>query len=1424
MPPSTQQPIAPAKGRKLLESFLCKKGMTMKAFVAVYQSHATATRSGGPKGVTLTAEEVLLALDTQCTSKKRLSRAAKKAVYCYQLCTLLEADALNKGKPIASPMLKLTDPMCMHLELEESGKLEYLARARCLALNQPMRSLHIKNNMSYAHKMREHQRAQKAAIEVKESEAAATKAKKHADNVLLDETVGQANRDKRRKAALARVGISEEAPAPGSKRQRAENAPTSPQAAAAHLASSSKPATKKKTKSARAAQRSLSSTTLEQPGATRASELALDDSVLQSKEAEAAEQAVAATAAADLAAAGAAPAACQSLKQVKLPKTSGSAEEKRPVAQFLIGCEDSRAPGGVAAAPLAVSKEAAGVAYAAGAAAAAITHIEGAGARVPPPTALALKLGAGLHDSSSTDEDLSSEDESERKKRMRKLKKKRLLAEVKRKMAELSGDSSDGGLADEEKKRMAIKDAVHAGAEGGAVHAPSRAPRLHSEKPKAKPAKRARQETAFSSSEEEHHSSEDEGGENHLWRRENGPTSEPDSDHRGETRSDFEIENEKQWQVENGPSEEEIEIDADSDDSESGEWQKGQSDSEVYHEAEARCIKLKEAAKKRPNAGNKKKAMGNNEENKLKTSLCKAASVSSSSSEPLSLDSIDIPGDPILPIGKKKWNTLTDKQRTAALNLGFSKDGSHKMHWDSVRRAWNGGESYLPEVFANALLSVLSKKQRAALLALDIRIAAFECLSANGVIANHARTWRRLTTEARIAARLLGFQVAQRKETHVWDCLGPEGVESQWEMITLCEHNWRRLSIEQKEAAKKLDWTKASWNLLVQNIAKAKQGRKEAREARGLEKRKAKAQELKKEKARREAKKRKVQPRSSYAPPPPGDDGGSSSSSDSVSSSESSASEKEEKSEAKGRTKESSSSEEEEDDDVDLGAGSDKSYLQTKAQSKKEQEEAALQNAGGDHLKKPSDSVASGEKKPKVKKVKDPKSKTPVGASPSTVPSSPAPSMASVAASDKSDVSLGQSYVQGFKDATLERAAMGFSPAPEFGRQVPKVYLKGGFYLSAQEKSGGLLSHSNRLINRPNHLPARKSVALLMNPTTPWEIKLWMPVADAYVQATSKTVLAVGASGISVETGNSEDTLSNVHFHLKDQFCQAVQARTMAMAKCPVTTCQGFVPKSQLGPLFEYSMWLQQLCARYNLEGIALLDKQLMEDRDFGTWDFEQVNKPLEILRNLLNDYQLPQADKHCLFCSAAGHTVDNCSFRNMPKELVSASITFKPSGNAVCRNYNVGNCNAGANCSQVRSRNRLHARSYLHKTHSAHMQAHAGARSSAAKRRTPATGTCAHAVTHSSYHSQQHMSHLRQHAHSQTLSAHMRGQRGWRARVAQARAALSGTARPHNCHWQERAPRIATECHRCSTRDTHVAPHTHTQPASATASTHELG
>ena len=1324
MPPSTQQLITPAKGRKLLESFLSRKGMTMKAFVAVYQSHATATRSGGPKGVTLSAEEVLLALDTQCNSRKRLSRAAKKAVYCYQLCTIPEADALCKGKPITSPMLKLTDPMCMHLELEESGKLEYIARGRCLALGQPMRSIHIKENMGYANKMREHQRAQKASIEQAESEAAAKKAKKHAENVLLNETVGQANRDKRRKAALARVGISEEAPAPGSKRQRAENAPTSPQAAAAHLASSSKPATKKKNKNARAAQPLPSSSTLEQPGATRESELALDDSVLQSKVAGAAEQAVGATAAAALAAAEAAPAACPSLKQVKIPKTNGSAEEKqlapkvfvgedplaqggmafkKPAAKFLVGCEDSRAPGGMAAGPLSVA------------------------AHVPPPTSLALKLGAGLQDSSSTDEDLSSEDESQRKKRMKKLKKKRMLAEMKRKIAELSGESSDGELADDEEKIMAIKDAVQASAKRGAVHAPSRAPSPQIEQPKEKTAKRARQETTLSSSEDSHHSSEDEGGENHLWKLENGPPSEAESDHRGETHSDFAIENEKQWQVENGPSS--IEIDSDSDDSDSGDWQKGQTDSDTYHEAEARCIKLKEAAQKRPDAGKKKKSMGKNEENKLQTSLCKAASVSSSSSEPFSLDSIDIPGNPILPIGKKKWNTLTDKQKAAALTLGFSKDGSHKMHWDSVRRAWNKGESYLPDVFANALLSVLSKKQRAALHDLDIGIAGFECLSANGVIANHARTWRRLTTGARIAARFLGFQVAQRKETHVWDFLGPEGVESQWEMITLCEHNWRRLSIEQKEAAKKLDWTKASWNLLVQNIAKAKQGRKEAREARGLEKRKAKALELKEEKARREAKKRKVrQPRSSYAPPPPGDDDGGSSSSDSVSTSESSASEKEEKSAAKGRTKESSSSEEEEDDDVDLG--SDKSYLKAKAQSKKEQEEAVLQNAGGDLLKKPSDSVASGEKKPKIKKVKESKSKTPAGASPSTVPSSPAPSMTSVAASDRSDVSRGQSFVQGFKDATLERQGMGFNPAPEFGRQVPKPYLKGGFYLSAQEKSGGLLSHSNRLINRPNHLPARKSVALLMNPTTPWEIKLWMPCADPYVQATQKTVLAVGASGISVETGNSEDTLSNVHFHLKDQFCQAVQARTMAMAKCPVTTCQGFVPKSQLGPLFEYSMWLQQLCARYNLEGIALLDKQLMEDRDFGTWDFEQVNKPLEILRNLLSDYQLPQADKHCLFCSAAGHTVDNCSFRNMPKELVSASITFKPSGGIHCRNFNVGNCNAGAGCSQVRSRNRFTCTVIITQKHTA--RSCKRTREHAAARRSGAHLPLAHARTQS--------------------------------------------------------------------------------------------
>ena len=705
-------------------------------------------------------------------------------------------------------------------------------------------------------------------------------------------------------------------------------------------------------------------------------------------------------------------------------------------------------------------------------------------------------------------------------------------------------------------------------------------------------------------------------------------------------------------------------------DSESDE----EGDTKYYRKQEARAIEARESAKAKAEKGSAKpkRRMEPAEQSKLDSGLSVEGSVRSEDSEPISLYSL--PGDPkltILPCGNRKWKSLSKEQQSWALILGFSADKDHRMHWDTIRRAWRAGQAYLPNSFAHRMLTELSKEKQRAMRGLGILSAAYECLSANGVIANNARTWERLSTNAKKAARVLGFQLRGKAKTHRWNFLDPAGKESFWLQFVLFKRKWKHLRQTQKEAASTLDWTEASWNVLVKNIIEASKFRDHERIQLDREKAKAaiKAVEEKAEGLRRRKKStRKMKP----APQPV--------SSSSDSDSDSSDSNKEGLHDSDYH---SDSGEEE----ADLGAESEsptlseeetveskKSYLKRKAKAQAEEKEAA-KNAAGELLEKPATSEEE-DVKPKGKKSKP---KTPASVSPDKPePPSPAPSATSM----QSEKEL-QNDKQGFVDNVFERMALGLTMATGYASLVPKSWVgKGTSFYAAAEKSSALLAHQNRLLNQPFHLPARTSTKKLINPTTLWLLPLWMPAGEAWVAQASKKVMVLGAGGV-LEDGSSDTKLSDVHFHVKSQFIQAIQARMMAMLKCPVTTCQGFVSKSQMGPWLEYCLWLQQLSDKYYLEGICLLDKTLMEWRSWGTWDFTETAKAQEALREFA-DQQLPQQEKHCVYCAGDGHTIDNCRARTMPKELPTAVRGYTPAG-TVCKHFNIGSCHSGANCSMVR-------------------------------------------------------------------------------------------------------------------------------------------
>jgi hypothetical protein len=99
---------------------------------------------------------------------------------------------------------------------------------------------------------------------------------------------------------------------------------------------------------------------------------------------------------------------------------------------------------------------------------------------------------------------------------------------------------------------------------------------------------------------------------------------------------------------------------------------------------------------------------------------------------------LSLPGKPFLPC-KFKWVELDAKQQAAAIMLGYI-PSSH-YDWDACREAYLEGQARCPEAFANATLDKCTQLQRMGAKTLKIHSPAFQCLSANGIIAYYDRKW-----------------------------------------------------------------------------------------------------------------------------------------------------------------------------------------------------------------------------------------------------------------------------------------------------------------------------------------------------------------------------------------------------------------------------------------------------------------------------------------------------------------------------------------------------------------------------------------------------------------------------------------------------------------------------------------------------------
>lgn len=591
---------------------------------------------------------------------------------------------------------------------------------------------------------------------------------------------------------------------------------------------------------------------------------------------------------------------------------------------------------------------------------------------------------------------------------------------------------------------------------------------------------------------------------------------------------------------------------------------------------------------------------------------------------------LSLPGKPFLPC-KFKWVELDAKQQAAAIMLGYI-PSSH-YDWDACREAYLEGQARCPEAFANATLDKCTQLQRMGAKTLKIYSPAFQCLSANGIIAYYDRKWVHLSPRHRQCAQILGVNLPGQKETKKWDVLDAKGEAPAWKQFASFHVKFSRQSPEIKEAILALHWTIETWNKLVKNIrANISQEEQEASKHRLLSQMKTES-----------------------------DTEESSASQSDIS------------------IEDSDDSDHILDDDAAVTASdsmSSNSWVEKSAKAKRKAKDGLLNEgaAGGEPISAPTKpKKAKKEKKAAATTASDELEEGEIEDIPVIKKKLPRAMSSASSTLSKSDFAgkADRKTRDAFHLAIQSKAGMGLT-MPSIMRTVVSPELRTPIFMNALQTRDRSLNEVFLVhTNHPDYMPKRVSEVKLYSKEFLWQLKFWIPVPNKYMQALMAAGFYPGGQAGSFastrvpDTAAAEATAEAATFTLARQLDLAIDTRQICMMQNVITDSQGYVEPAQIGLFMEYNFWLKTLSGEYTLKAILMVDDYLMGYRQIEQWDFGDLAMARSTLRTFGENLRLPMSLRRCLSCEQTGKSAyPNCC------KNVSHNVIAQPSAPlSSCRN-----------------------------------------------------------------------------------------------------------------------------------------------------------